>query len=249
MKKAIAVLMLLVMTLGLCACDGKKADDGMVTVYVPAKLIIQGPDGVEVGSTEVVYEDGWEYKTCFHATYEMGESYTLTYEKGLQTIVYGPESNLEKVEVRYDDQGRQVSQVIYFRDGYTTKSENKFVYDEKGRQLETVVRQETEASDEVIEVTTRFAIEETTEGAVATGHDGGVTIVMTYDKDNRLVKTVNTAVGTEMSRTEIQYDDHGCQSKICTYADGKLMTASITQCKAVKVSPETAKILSQFVRK
>lgn len=256
MKKLLCVLLSGILLFALGACDldrgssGDDQEDGTVTIYLTETMTVYV--GNDSQSVELTYEEGWENKEEFTATYNYTEGNagvvtdTVTF-KNKCTVTENP--GRLHTETRFDDNGRVISQMQEHLSEYDSieKMETTYTYDSYGRKL-------TEKSKiyykdrEQPEVQSRtYSYTDTADGSKGVCNDGG-TYTLIYDSNYRLISETLTNGDTEVSGTEKTYDDDGRLVSVITYAQGQKMVETCYTYKAVEVSQEFSERFPQFKR-
>lgn len=249
MKKLLCVLLVMTIALSFAACGKEK--QSKVTIYIPETMTISDPTGAVMVTINLVFEEGWETKESFQVTYSgdteiLGENVpTITYNgKTVITDMAG----VSRSEAICDDNGRQISQTIYYLSENATmeKMETSVTYDAHGRRLTQVIKSYYSGNAEPVIQTQTYTYEDTETGSKGTWNDGDITYVIEYDKDYRFVAQATVMNGQEMSRSETEYDANGNQISTVSYYSGQKNMETKYTYKAVEVSAETAARLPQF---
>ena len=221
-----------------------------VTVYIPASIAIEYPDGTVYGPAEMVYEENWQTKDSFLTSY----SIEIAGMKLENKITYGnksakTETSGVQVETVIDENGRTVKQTSYGAIGTgMEKSETVYVYDAQGRLIKETTTTKYTSVETLEEHVTEYVITETADGSEGRAVMGNATIIYVYDKQFRQVATITIVDGVETSKVEMTYDEAGNLVNQKTYNMGTLQTTITYTYKTAEISAEKAEQLPQFVR-
>ncbi len=255
MKKVFCVLLSGIMLFALGACDlnrGSNGDDqegGTVTIYLTETMTVYA--GNDSQSIELTYEEGWENKEEFTATYNYK---TGNPDTGIPTVTFKNKCTVMEVpgilrgETRLDDNGRVISQVQeHLSDSVLEKTETTYTYDSYGRKLteESKIYYKDREQPQIQRLT--YSYTDTADGSKGVCNSGG-TYTLIYDSNYRLISQTSTNGDVELSSIENTYDDNGRLVSVITYAYGEKMVETCYTYKAVEVSKEFANRFPQFKR-
>lgn len=243
MKKLTCALLILTVFLSFAACSAEEK----VTVYVPDTITEYA--GEETTVTHLLYEKDWQEKDSFTVSYSadgktpIQNGGTVTYaEKHTTTI-----NNNTRLDEYMDEKGDVVSRAVLYELS-SQLIQSVLTYDEHGRILTQITSTSFIGGSDTYLPQVTFTYEETEQGSKGVGQQNGYVETYCYDKQYRLVSYTVTIMGTESSRTEYTYDEHGNTTEVAVYLEGNLSTKSVTTYKAVQISKELADRLPQFKR-
>lgn len=255
MKKLLCVLLsgILLFALGACdlhrGSDGDEQEGGTVTIYLTETMT--NYVGNDTKSIELTYEEGWENKEEFTATYNYK---TGNPDAGTTTVTFKNKCTVMEVpgtlrgETRFDDNGRVISQVQeHLSDSVLEKTETTYTYDSYGRKLteELKIYYKDREQPQIQSLT--YSYTDTADGSKGVCNSGD-TYTLIYDSNYRLISQTATNGDVELSSIENIYDDDGRLVSVITYAQGQKMVETYYTYKAVEVSREFAERFPQFKR-
>ncbi len=256
MKKLLCMLAAAAMLLSFAACEPEdQPDEGStvekVTIFIPDKLLVYGPEGTLMMETSMEYEKDWQKK----------ESFTISYGSEANAVgmnvemVYGDKSivtqipNVYRTESFHDENGRLSRQVTEYLNNLTLqKIENSYTYDEQGRRLTQETKTYYAGNEEPTTATQTFTYTETETGSKGTFTEGSITYIIEYNKEFRLTAQSTIVNDEEVTRTELTYDEHGNNVSSATYSNGQKISETRFTYKKVEISKETADRLPTFKR-
>ena len=253
MKKLLCVLLSGILLFALGACDldrGSNGDDqegGTVTIYLTETMT--NYVGNDTKSIELTYEEGWENKEEFTATYNYK---TGNPDAGTTTVTFKNKCTVMEVpgtlrgETRFDDNGRAISQVQeLLSDSVLERTETTYTYDSYGRKLteESKIYYKDREQPQIQSLT--YSYTDTADGSKGVCNSWD-TYTLIYDSNYRLISQTATNGDVELSSIENTYDDDGRLVSVITYAHGEKMVETYYTYKAVEVSKEFANRFPQF---
>ena len=248
MKKLLCLLLLLVMMLFMAGCPDVRPIPEMPgpVLFLPDTATVYSPDGESQSTATVKYEEGWQNKESFTATYSDGDQLEITYSNKYTVQKIG--DGIQR-ETYYDAGGRVSRQVIHYSvtSSGLEKVETIFTYDSYGRTTEQLIRVYLEGQTLPNVQTQTYRYTDTKEGSEGVCRDG-TTYTLVYDHNYRLMRQVVTSGDKEVSRTENTYDKYGNTLSTVQYAEGEKISEIRYTYKAVEVSEETAARFPQFNR-
>lgn len=251
--KITAFILILALAVSVAGCGAEQEPgilaSGGVLISIPDTVSMCDPNGDPVVTIRYEFEKGWAAKETFACTHggdadKVGQKGAVTTYADKQVITEIP--NMQRIELRYDDQGRITSQVTYpYNNKNLTKTEIIYAYDDLGRiaaQSENTLWADAAEPEVVVR---HFTYTETDTGSLGVSQLGGMTTQMHYDGNGRLVKTVTEVDGQEMQRTEYDYDRQGNRIRMVQYSGGNRVLEQKYTFRQVRVSEETAARMPQ----
>lgn len=246
MKKLFAALLVMAVLISFTACKTEE----QVTIYVPvSETEYTAENGEPTSVIYFLYESGWAKKTSFTVSHSTdgktaAENGTTYKYEDKHTTVDNSDMQWDKYT---DEQGRVVSERVLYKQT-SQLIQTVRTYDESGRILTQVTSTAFLSGSDTYLPQVTFTYEETEDGSKGTGTQSGYTEVYTYDKNHRLVSYTTLILGTEQSRTEYTYDEHGNVTEMAVYTAGEFSYKTVTAYKAEQVNKSTADCLPQFNR-
>ncbi|MBE6920421.1 MAG: hypothetical protein E7468_02510 [Ruminococcaceae bacterium] len=247
MKRVFCVVLALVMMLFMAGCPDERPIPEMPgpVLFLPDTATVYSPDGESQSTATVKYEEGWQNKESFTATYSDGDQLEITYSNKYTVQKIG--DGIQR-ETYYDAGGRVAKQVNhYLASSSLEKMETTFTYDSYGRQIRQESKAYFEGQEQPNVQTKTYIYTDTDEGSSGVCRDG-TTYTLVYDHNYRLIRQVVTSGDKEVSRTENTYDEYGNTLSTVQYAEGKKISEIRYTYKAVEVSEDTAARFPQFNR-
>ena len=229
---------------------GSQPDDQSKTlIFLPDTVTVYRNEKL-TGKFTLDYEEGWQTKDSFTATYIPSEDTT---ENDIPVITYSDKFTETKYnekyyeEATYDEKGNIVAvDEIYIDNGMLEKVEIKNNYDKYGRltglmQI-TIFRGDPNAGVQ----SQSYAYTYIEVGSQASFSKDGRTYIRTYDKNFRLIwEEIRTIIG-EIHRTDYTYDEYGNLLSSVKYYNGAKEREMIYTYKAVETTDEVIARWVQF---
>lgn len=276
MKKVLAMLLTLVLMFSLCACGDKNRnseeptsatqiteEEKTVTVYIPktfTNTYMSAPiiDPVPIPMS---FEEGWENKDSFSVSYinsdnDMASRKIVTYIEGKSVYEEKNQKGImtKRLENFVDEKGNFVC--VYYASEMRKREETTVTVDARMR----VIQEEIKYFDADAKVkktdTWIYTYKDTLEGSEGIANKGNEQMILSYNKDDRLVSTTFFINGEERLYDEYTYDEFGNNLTHTTYYSYtndhnyylyRMMSRSDSFAyKAVQVSAEKAKKMPRF---